>query len=96
MAIVLKHTSVSVGEVSPDAAGEAGRGATRWTNVCAWDGHALEEMDYVQVSSHERVCPFHHPQFQTWCQDTSRRLYRAEDGDEAEVAHLGSIRSTGH
>lgn len=68
-----EHRSTRVGDVHPTV--------TRWTRVCAWDGHELGEMDYVLVSAHERVCRFHQAQFQTWLQDTSQRMYRAEGGD---------------
>lgn len=55
--------------------------ARRWATACAWDGHELGDMEYVQVSAHERVCLFHHPQFQTWCQETSQQVYRAEGAE---------------
>jgi hypothetical protein len=82
----------------PDVSGEPKPIASRWTQVCAWDGHELGEMDYIQVSTHERVCLFHHPRFETWCEDTSRRMYRAEGMEEAEVADLRSTWEweTGH
>lgn len=64
-------------------AAESNPRATRWTQVCAWDGHELGEMDYVQVSAHERVCRFHYERFQTWLRDTSQTMYRAE-GSEGE------------
>lgn len=49
----------------------------RWTHTCAWDGHELGTTDYVQVSPHERVCEAHYPQFQTFLEESSKRLYRA-------------------
>lgn len=55
----------------------------RWTHTCAWDGHELREMEYVQFSPHERVCRFHHPQFQIWIEDVSKRKYRFEQDEEA-------------
>lgn len=54
----------------------------RWTHTCAWDGHELGDIDYVQPSPHERVCRFHHPQFQTWIEDLSKRKYRFDEPDE--------------
>lgn len=50
---------------------------SRWTHTCAWDGDELGEMDYVQVSAHERVCELHNPQFQTFLLETSKKMYRA-------------------
>jgi hypothetical protein len=55
----------------------------RWSHICAWDGHELGDMDYVQPSPHERVCRFHHPQFQIWIEDLSKRKYRFEHDQEA-------------
>lgn len=65
-----------VGDVAPEA--------TRWTHVCAWDGHELEDMEYVQISPHERVCRFHYPQFQTWLRDTARTIYHVEPEEETD------------
>lgn len=56
----------------PDAANP------RWKHTCGWDGHELAGMDYVQVSTHERVCRFHHPQFVDWIEESSKRMYRLD------------------
>jgi hypothetical protein len=67
---------------NPDGSDDPNQRAGRWTRVCAWDGHELRDMDYVQVSDHERVCRFHYPQFIFWVEDTSQRMYRAEGAEE--------------
>lgn len=54
----------------------------RWNHTCAWDGHELGEMEYVQISAHERVCLDHHPQFLTWLRDKSKTIYRVVPEDE--------------
>lgn len=55
----------------------------RWKHTCGWDGHELGDMDYAQVSTHERVCRFHHPQFAHWIEESSKRMYRFEHDQEA-------------
>jgi hypothetical protein len=55
----------------------------RWAHTCAWDGHELGDMDYLQHSPHERVCRFHYPQFQSWIEDLSKTKYRFEHVEEA-------------
>lgn len=67
------------------ASGRVSQAGSRWTRVCAWDGHELGEMDYVQVSDHERVCRFHYPQFQVWVDDVSQRMFRADGSEEDDV-----------
>lgn len=74
------HTAPA--EQPPVRPGDADPKATRWTRVCAWNGHELADMDFLQVSAHERVCRFHHPQFQTWLHDASQRMYRAVGADD--------------
>lgn len=51
----------------------------RWAHTCAWNGHELLEMAYVQVSAHERVCWFHHPMFRTWVEEVSKRRAAHEE-----------------
>lgn len=68
-------------EQAPDEVSDAGPGPNRWTHICAWDGHELGAMEYVQISAYERVCRFHLPQFQTWLYDKSKAMYRAEGAD---------------
>lgn len=81
------RTQAQIVEHDADAPTEPRAGATRWTRICAWDGHELGAIGHVQVSAHERVCRFHQAQFEKWCQDTSRRRYRAE----GEPANTGEV-----
>lgn len=61
----------------------ASRRSGRWTHICAWDGHELADLDYVQISPHERVCRFHQSLFQTWLNDTSQLMYRSDEEEDA-------------
>lgn len=73
---------------------EAGAGpahdgdAARWAHTCAWDGHELGNLDYVEISPHERVCPLHHPEFVAWLRDKSKTMYRVVS--EEEVLHAAN------